>query len=610
VNSASSSKIATDLQSASALLQTGQHEAARDLLRNILSVQPELTEAHWLLAVSLFETGDLSLAQRELQTVLQREPRCVPALATMGHILLSSLQIESAVRTFRNVLYLNPDPVQAASFARALLMQDRPDEAISVLAPVLQKGKVTPEVLLLHGHALMTLGRSDEAVLAFQELVRLSPQDGEAKVRLGAALSDSGRHVEAETCVREGIAQGVHTPEAHFVLGRALMGQSRLQEAEPELRRVVRHRPEHLTAQANLSELIWMRSGDATTACLEIDKALQSHPQLLQLRITKANLLVAAGEHKRALVYVEEGIDDKAAPHELLRLHVAASQIAIELDAQRALEHARRALELNSGHRLALSAYGDALLATGNAAQAIQIAIKLLQSSRHDGRAVALLASASRMAGDERYRELFDYEKLVLAQYIDVPPGWATLAEYLSDLSEALQQLHSSNIHPVGQSLRQGSQIELDLERAPEPAIRAFTQAIEAPIRRFMMNLGPGNDPLRGRNTGGHRIKGAWSVRLRSSGFHVNHHHPEGWISSACYIQLPDAVSKESREGWLKFGEPGFPTNPALPAEYFVRPEPGLLVLFPSYMWHGTAPFSSQSNETRLTIAFDLLPSK
>lgn len=41
-------------------------------------------------------------------------------------------------------------------------------------------------------------------------------------------------------------------------------------------------------------------------------------------------------------------------------------------------------------------------------------------------------------------------------------------------------------------------------------------------------------------------------------------------------------------------------------AEHFVRPEPGLLVLFPSYLWHGTEPFTS--DQARLTIAFDALP--
>ena len=60
-----------------------------------------------------------------------------------------------------------------------------------------------------------------------------------------------------------------------------------------------------------------------------------------------------------------------------------------------------------------------------------------------------------------------------------------------------------------------------------------------------------------------------------------------------------------SRAGWLKFGEPGS-TVPGCPPEHFVRPEPGMLALFPSYFWHGTVPFGHGGR--RLTAAFDVLP--
>jgi hypothetical protein len=59
-------------------------------------------------------------------------------------------------------------------------------------------------------------------------------------------------------------------------------------------------------------------------------------------------------------------------------------------------------------------------------------------------------------------------------------------------------------------------------------------------------------------------------------------------------------------QGWLKFGEPGIPTNPRLTAEHFTKPRPGYLVLFPSYMWHGTVPFSG--TESRLSAAMDVVP--
>ena len=70
---------------------------------------------------------------------------------------------------------------------------------------------------------------------------------------------------------------------------------------------------------------------------------------------------------------------------------------------------------------------------------------------------------------------------------------------------------------------------------------------------------------------------------------------------------MPPAVQDQGdHAGWLRFGAPPIPTRPSLSAEHFVRPEPGLLVLFPSYLWHGTVPFGG--DQVRTTIAFDLVP--
>ena len=92
-------------------------------------------------------------------------------------------------------------------------------------------------------------------------------------------------------------------------------------------------------------------------------------------------------------------------------------------------------------------------------------------------------------------------------------------------------------------------------------------------------------------------------MRLNGGGFHINHIHPEGHLSSAFYVRTPKAL--KGFEGALKLGEPGPPTSPPLREDYLVKPEPGVLVLFPSYMWHGTVPFSSA--EKRLSCAFDIV---
>jgi hypothetical protein len=80
-----------------------------------------------------------------------------------------------------------------------------------------------------------------------------------------------------------------------------------------------------------------------------------------------------------------------------------------------------------------------------------------------------------------------------------------------------------------------------------------------------------------------------------------------GWISSCYYVAVPDAVKDEAaQQGWIKFGEPSLEVALKTPIRRTIQPAPGRLVLFPSYMWHGTIPFHDAV--ARTTIAFDVVP--
>jgi uncharacterized protein (TIGR02466 family) len=215
-------------------------------------------------------------------------------------------------------------------------------------------------------------------------------------------------------------------------------------------------------------------------------------------------------------------------------------------------------------------------------------------------------ATAARAAGDPLYSELCDYDAMVTAYDLTAPEGWPSLEAFLEDLGKSLKILHPYGQHPTNQSLRHGSQTMHLLTGSDDPAVRAFFQAIDAPVREHIAKLGKGTDPLRRRNTGDYHIQGAWSVRLRSGGFHRDHFHPQGWLSSAFYVEVPEAVERDDKQGWIRFGQPPFITDPPLPPDHYIKPKPGRLVLFPSYMWHGTVPFTT--DEARMSIAFDVVP--
>lgn len=80
-------------------------------------------------------------------------------------------------------------------------------------------------------------------------------------------------------------------------------------------------------------------------------------------------------------------------------------------------------------------------------------------------------------------------------------------------------------------------------------------------------------------------ISEAWSIRMNKGGYHVKHNHPEGRLSGVCYLVT-------GKGGSLILGDRE------------ITPAPGMLVLFPSWMVHGTTVYEGDS--PRLTVAFDI----
>ncbi len=96
---------------------------------------------------------------------------------------------------------------------------------------------------------------------------------------------------------------------------------------------------------------------------------------------------------------------------------------------------------------------------------------------------------------------------------------------------------------------------------------------------------------------------------LEAQGLIASHMHPPAWLSGVYYVKVPDAAGApgEDRAGWIEFGRPPpeFPCTVEPEVQMF-RPEEGLMLLFPSYFYHGSVPF--ETPEMRISIAFDILP--
>jgi len=88
-------------------------------------------------------------------------------------------------------------------------------------------------------------------------------------------------------------------------------------------------------------------------------------------------------------------------------------------------------------------------------------------------------------------------------------------------------------------------------------------------------------------------------------GYHSNHMHPLGWLSSAFYVTLPKEIQNEKKKaGWFYVGVPNIDLQSELTPTRYIKPEVGKLILFPSFLWHGTVPFNEEYY--RLTVACDV----
>jgi tetratricopeptide (TPR) repeat protein len=558
----------TRLQTASRLLRDGRRAEAVAALRVLIAMAPRHAEAHRLLGVGLGEMSELPAAEA----------------------------------AYRTALALEPDMARAATgLAEVLLAVDRGGEAVDIMARFVNDQTSNLSLLTYMGLALQAAGRGQEAVEVLTRAAKAAPDSAVADHNLAGALVEVQNFVDGEAAARRARARGLDAAELWLVWARAVTGQGRLTEGEALYAEAVRRRPTFDKAVAELAHTVWMRSGDRAETMTVFDQVFARTGANVELLLQKAALLDTMGDVGAAYEALQEALAIKDDPV----IHLPAAQLIVYVDPERALIHARRAFDAQPDNPSHIAAMCQINLAVGRADEAAVIAEGLWRRQPADQYAIALLATAWRIMGDERYRRLYDYDAFVWRGMIDTPKGWPNLDSYLVDLREALKPLHSFRGHPAGQSLRHGSQTQQDLTRSTDPVIRAFFQAIDYPIRRRIASLGQGGDVLRRRITKAYDFNGVWSVKLQPVGFHVNHIHSKGWLSSACHIELPAAVEREP-EGWLKFGEPGIPTSPHLSPELFVKPVPGQLVLFPSYMWHGTVPFSG--DEGRLSVAFDVVP--
>ena len=592
----------------SGLLQSGQYGAAHAQLETLVAANPEYVEGLRLFAGTKQVLGDLAQAESLLRRALEIDPQWTPTLTTLAELLLTAGRSAEAMPLLQRAVQGVPRyPRAAVLLVRHYLDAGQPTAALEIATSWSNSGKLDDDLSALHVAAYAALGRETEAVANYRRLAALASDNHIATHTLAIALNAADQPEEGERIVRQALSRTRPTAALHHTHARSLIGLERFDEAELALRECVRLEPRRAAAHDSLAQVVWMRTGNIIEATRTLDQAIDKYEHDDALWGVKAALLQGAGDARGAYECLATRAARPQSPPALL---IRAGLAALEFEPATALNLAELALRAQPNDPAARKLLCAAYLGVGDGAAALAECATLLHATPDDQYLIAMQTTALRLLNDPRYEMVCDYDTMVLSQVLEAPPGWSDLGSFLTDLTARLNALHNPHGHRLlYQSLRLGTETTQDLSRSTDPVIQALFHAFAAPIARYRDHIGPGEDPLRRRNRGASRFNGSWSVRLHRAGYHTSHVHPRGWISSACYIQLPDSMrAGHTAEGILSFGAPGMITVPVLDAELSVRPELGQLVLFPSYFWHGTLPFDS--DQPRLTVAFDVVPDR
>lgn len=424
---------------------------------------------------------------------------------------------------------------------------------------------------------------------------------------IGGLLA-GGQVLAAERALRARLAVAPQDDEARALLGAVLHMRGHTAAGIAEYDGVLVRRPQDLDLRCNLAHaLLEAGRGDAGLACLRSAPGRSDHPQL---RAAEGALLHALGRDAEALA-VLRAVTATGQVDETAWLNLALVERARGAHAA-ALAALDEACDIGPDHARAAAERVEVLLLLGRADDACEAADRFLDRHPGDRQLLAAAALALAAAGEHAAaRDIADPRRMVTLH--DHADGVLTPA-LCAELAAIVEHDASGRDDPFGKATQGGRQTG-ELDPASHPALLALESLLldllraEAPADADERHIDAGDIGTGDIGTGDIGLR-LWGTRLTAGGAQSPHHHPLGQMSGVVYVGQPeDMQATDPEAGALAFGRPPARIAQApgvagaLGTEHVVAPAPGLVVLFPSHLWHATRPFSAAG--ARVSLAFD-----
>jgi tetratricopeptide (TPR) repeat protein len=560
---------ANAVKAAQDAFKANEFDAALRHAGEALALDPTADKAYHIHALVAVERREWEKAETALKAAIGISPRNAQYHNSLGNVMVITGRDEAAIETFSHALSIAPNyPPPTLALGQLYLNSFNPSAAADIFQKGLQHAPDHPQ---MKKGLLYALKDAQQFNLAADLLQSLPP-----------------------------------SPDLALAAGEIAWMRRQNPVAEANFVQALSHPPSAVSAFRALVQMRLTTGEDGThPAAALIKKSVQDNPEAGLFYLIGAELLSEMGDLEGALEIVS--LAEKKFG-QMPDFDIVAAKAHIEHgQGGKASRLAACALKARPGDPNAVSCLARGALIGGAPKTALDESNSALKAFAHNQFWIAVKAAALRAMGqDYDYAGLYDYD-LVKRYDLPPPPEYNDNESFLSQLKEVLNQRHARARPQLGRNHRGGTETESDLRFAAEALLQDFFQAVSGPITDYIQALPEDADhPLYGRVKTAYRLTRAWSVELAPGGVHRNHIHPDGWISAAYVVSAP-----ESNKTTLAFGKPSFAAKnikgERLNAEVQLAPRAGELILYPSYMWMGSAAIP-EGGETLLTLHFKIVP--
>lgn len=581
-----------------------RHPAALSQIEKILQQAPRDPNLLHLAGLAALGQEQPDQAASYLEQALAVTPNNPEIQNSLANSKRQLGDLAAAIKHYRKACELKPDYFDAwKNLGITQLDNDRATDAVSSLQEALRLRPDDPSAHTAIGNVFKELEQFQEAEAHYRRALELRPDYVNALHNLGLNYKLDEQLDAALDCYQKAQTLAPAVAEIDMNIGNALFEKGEYEKAQEHYQTAVEKNPGFVLGHETLAEFFW-QTGRQDKMVDTYESALRQQPDNLDLRQSYVETLIATEQFEEA--YRVASAFDKHLQHPAIagqraRILATGNRFAEAIDILQAA--------LNKGFDFELAqSLAKTLVVQGDYSQAETILDQAQSRNNNDQLNWALRSLCWRLQNDERYAWLIDYQRYIQPFELPTPKGFASQSEFIETLRETLLAMHRTDREPSRQTLKNGTQTPGRLLHKPDPVIQAYRESLATAVAEYIAAM-PDDDthPLLQRKSEKFHFAGSWSVKLRPEGFHVNHVHPEGWISSACYIAMPQ-TPQEGDAGAIKFGESGLPLEDREVVERIIQPRAGQLVLFPSYVWHGTFPFSGDESDFRMTAPFDVVP--